>query len=232
MNTKKKIGYSVMALLTLAMGIQFLLSSLDTPSKSKTQEALALKRQAWEQQQVQTQMPQPLIDTQQEIKPLSSSKKAPQAQETHDFELTKDAQHILNSLQQAYASDINTRELNAKIEEKKASQAYDLIAHPPKTQSKPTQKKVMSSSSNRPSMASAITIKSIFKRDTRVVAWVELEGQLIPIKKGARLNHLVVEDITKNAVIFNDNGKRLTRYMAKPSIKNPDNKQGEENGIN
>lgn len=218
MNTKKKIGYSLMVLAAIAMSGHLLLSSIDNQSKSKTHDTLALQRQVWEQQQTQNQTPKAHQKTPKETVIV--------------LPITKETNDILDSLQQAYASDIKTRELKAKIEEKKASQTYDLIANPPKA---PVEKKPVINvvpQFKTLSMTQGITVKSIFKRDDRVVAWVELEGQLIPIKKGARLNHLVVDDITKNAVIFNDNGQRITRYMAKPTIKRSDNEEEEVNGIN
>ncbi|GLR76822.1 hypothetical protein [Aliivibrio sifiae] len=218
MNTKKKIGYSLMILAAIAMSGHLLLSSIDNQSKSKTHDTLALQRQVWEQQQTQNQTPKAHQKTPKETVIV--------------LPITKETNDILDSLQQAYASDIKTRELKAKIEEKKASQTYDLIANPPKA---PVEKKPVINvvpQFKTLSMTQGITVKSIFKRDDRVVAWVELEGQLIPIKKGARLNHLVVDDITKNAVIFNDNGQRITRYMAKPTIKRSDNEEEEVNGIN
>ncbi|MBB1313456.1 hypothetical protein [Aliivibrio sp. SR45-2] len=218
MNPKKKIGYSLMVLAAIAMSGHLLLSSIDNQSKSKTHDTLALQRQVWEQQKTQNQTPK-------------AHQKIPK-ETVIVLPITKETNDILDSLQQAYASDIKTRELKAKIEEKKASQTYDLIANPPKA---PVEKKPVINvvpQFKTLSMTQGITVKSIFKRDDRVVAWVELEGQLIPIKKGARLNHLVVDDITKNAVIFNDNGQRITRYMAKPTIKRSDNEEEEVNGIN
>ncbi|MUJ27970.1 hypothetical protein GNP73_08280 [Aliivibrio fischeri] len=218
---KQKLLYSIMAFAMIGMVGNMAYSYLSS-SKKATQRALAEQRQTWELKQ--TALTEPVSSS--VIKKPEPSQDA--AVSTKPLALSENAKASLTALKNTYLSDLKTTEHNAKIAEIEANQHLNALQHPA-----PVKKKETVSTPKKPayvpphtavsaSLLEQVKVKSIFFNDTRVVAWLELNGQLVPVKKGAQIWGAMVTDITKNSVIFNDNGHKVTRYKMPPQPKKKD----------
>ena len=59
-----------------------------------------------------------------------------------------------------------------------------------------------------------LTIKSIMSVGKRREAMIGFGDEMIPVKKGTYFQGVVVLAITDNSITFNDNGKKITRYVS------------------
>ena len=59
-----------------------------------------------------------------------------------------------------------------------------------------------------------LTIKSIMSVGKRREAMIGFGDEIIPVKKGTHFQGVVVLAITDNSITFNDNGKKITRYVS------------------
>lgn len=59
-----------------------------------------------------------------------------------------------------------------------------------------------------------LTIKSIMSVGKRREAMIGFGDEMIPVKKGTHFQGVVVLAITDNSITFNDNGKKITRYVS------------------
>ncbi|OCH44919.1 hypothetical protein [Aliivibrio fischeri] len=220
---KQKLLYSIMVVAMMGMVGNMAYSYLSS-SKKVTQRALAEQRQAWELKQTTP----PPIETPEISAPIIKKTPSTSTLSVDTMALSDDAKASLASLKKAYLSDINTIANNAKIAEIESSQHLNALQHPA-----PVKKKEVVSTPKKPtytppqttvsaSLLEQVKVKSIFFNDTRVVAWLDLNGQLVPVKKGAHIWGAIVTDITKNSVIFNDNGHKVTRYKMPPQPKKKD----------
>lgn len=220
---KQKLLYSIMAVAIMGMVGNMTYSSFSN-SKKATQRALAKQTQAWELKQTT----RPPIETPEISTPIIKKTPSTSTLSVETVALSDDAKASLASLKNAYFSDIKTTEHNAKIAEIEANQHLNALQHPV-----PVKKKEAVSTPKKPSyvpthavvsasLLEQMKVKSIFFSDKRVVAWLDLNGQLVPVKEGAHIWGAIVTGITKNSVIFNDNGHKVTRYKMPPQIKKKD----------
>ena len=210
MTLKKKVLYALMGFSLLGMIGNTLSSSLNERSKKETKARLAEQRQSWEFQNTDTLTP--VIESQ---SPPSPQPITATTTPNTSLPLSQEAQRALNSLQQTYLSEVNTKAMKAAKEEWEAEQS---LLNTKKTKENtvivPVDPIYTPSSSKTVSPIEQVIVKSIFFNDSRVVAWVEFEGQLIPIKEQSVFLDTVVDSITKNSVVFNENGRLVTRYMS------------------
>lgn len=209
MTLKKKVLYALMGFSLLGMIGNTLSSSLNESSKKETKARLAEQRQSWEFQNTDTLTP--VIERQ---SPPSSQPITATTPNT-SLPLSQEAQRALNSLQQTYLSEVNTKAMKAAKEEWEAEQSLlNTKKAKENTVIVPVEPIYTPSSYKAVSPIEQVIVKSIFFNDSRVVAWVEFEGQLIPIKEQSVFLDTVVDSITKNSVVFNDGGRLVTRYMS------------------
>lgn len=64
------------------------------------------------------------------------------------------------------------------------------------------------------SISEQLTIKSIMSVGKRREAMIGFGDEMIPVKKGTHFQGVVVLAITDNSITFNENGKKVTRYVA------------------
>ena len=211
MTLKKKVLYALMGFSLLGMIGNTLSSSLNERSKKETKAQLAEQRQSWEFQNTETLTP--VIESQSppSPQPTTTTTTTPNT----SLPLSQEAQRALDSLQQTYLSEVNTKAMKAAKEEWEAEQSL-LNTQKPKenTVIVPVDPIYTPSSYKAVSPIEQVIVKSIFFNDSRVVAWVEFEGQLIPIKEQSVFLDTVVDSITKNSVVFNEGGRLVTRYMS------------------
>ena len=211
MTLKKKVLYALMGFSLLGMIGNTLSSSLNERSKKETKAQLAEQRQSWEFQNTETLTP--VIESQSppSPQPTTTTTTTPNT----SLPLSQEAQRALDSLQQTYLSEVNTKAMKAAKEEWEAEQSL-LNTKKPKenTVIVPVDPIYTPSSYKAVSPIEQVIVKSIFFNDSRVVAWVEFEGQLIPIKEQSVFLDTVVDSITKNSVVFNEGGRLVTRYMS------------------
>ncbi|MFA1563348.1 hypothetical protein [Aliivibrio fischeri] len=230
---KQKLLYSIMVVAMMGMVGNMAYSYLSS-SKKATQRALAEQRQTWELKQTTLTKPNSSSLIKEPDKPSIKQNKTPLQRATpapltnKPLPLSENAKASLTALKNTYLSDLKTTEHNAKIAEIESSQHLNALQHPA-----PVKKKEVVSTPKKPtytppqttvsaSLLEQVKVKSIFFNDTRVVAWLDLNGQLVPVKKGAHIWGAMVTDITKNSVIFNDNGHKVTRYKMPPQPKKKD----------
>lgn len=210
MTLKKKVLYALMGFSLLGMIGNTLSSSLNERSKKETKARLAEQRQSWEFQNTETLTP--VIERQSlpSPQPITAT-----TTPNTSLPLSQEAQRALDSLQQTYLSEVNTKAMKAAKEEWEAEQSL-LNTQKPKenTVIVPVEPIYTPSSYKSVSPIEQVIVKSIFFNDSRVVAWVEFEGQLIPIKEQSVFLDTVVDSITKNSVVFNEGGRLVTRYMS------------------
>ncbi|MGF1803892.1 hypothetical protein L4C31_01405 [Aliivibrio sifiae] len=218
---KQKLLYSIMVV-TMIGNMAY---SHFSNSNKATQRALAKQRQTWELKQAAS----PTIKS--PTQPTSLIKEKPTSTAplvAVSLGLSDDAKASLVSLKKAYISDIKTIANHAKIAEIESSQQLNALQHPA-----PIKKKETISTPKKPtyvptrpvasaSLLEQVKVKSIFFSNKRVVAWLDLDGQLVPVKKGAHIWGAIVTDITKNSVIFNNQGHKVTRYKMPPQPKKKD----------
>ncbi|OCH45172.1 hypothetical protein [Aliivibrio fischeri] len=230
---KQKLLYSIMVVAMMGMVGNMTYSYLSS-SKKATQRALAEQRQAWKLKQTALAEPAPPSLIKGADKSWEKPQKTPSQQTVsttspnEPLPLSENAKASLTALKNTYLSDLKTTEHNAKIAEIEANQHLNALQHPA-----PVKKKEVVSTPKQPTytppqttisapLLEQVKVKSIFFNDTRVVAWLDLNGQLVPVKKGAHIWGAMVTDITKNSVIFNDNGHKVTRYKMPPQPKKKD----------
>lgn len=220
---KQKLLYSIMAVAMLGM-VGNMTYSYFSNSKKATQRALAEQKQAWELKQTTP----PPIETPEISRSIIKKTSSTPALPVDTVELSDDAKVSLASLKHTYLSHIKTTEHNAEIAEVKASQQLNALQHPTLIEEKEpvSTPKIPTYVPTRPvataSLLEQVNVKSIFFSNQRIVAWLDLDGQLVPVKKGAHILGAIVTDITKNSVIFNDDGHKVTRYKMPPQPKKKD----------
>lgn len=209
MTLKKKVLYALMGFSLLAMVGQTVSSNLNERSKKETKARLAEQRQSWEFQNTEK------LTATAQTKAIEREAQTETPTPKTALPLSEDAQLAFNSLQQTYLSEVNTKAIRAEQEEWEAKQSLLEIKKPQKnTVVIPIKPMATQSSYKAISPIEQVIVKSIFFNDRRVVAWVEFEGQLIPIKEQSLFLDSVVDSITKNSVVFNENGRLVTRYMS------------------
>ncbi|MGR6862911.1 hypothetical protein ACU5EH_22825 [Aliivibrio salmonicida] len=118
MTLKKKVLYALMGFSLLGMIGNTLLSLSNERSKKETKARLAEQRQAWEFQNTETLTP--VIESQ---SPPSPQPITATTTPNTSLPLSQEAQQALNSLQQTYLSEVNTKAIKAAKEEWEAEQS-------------------------------------------------------------------------------------------------------------
>lgn len=123
------------------------------------------------------------------------------------FTLSHRAQAVLNALEETYLSQVTDAKLTAQIA---AQQRQDTLTQLTQNDI------VVDTPVIEPTLATIdrLTVKSIVSTPNRITAWVELNGQTVPIQRGAWINDVRALNITKDFVRFvNKQGKEFTKYV-------------------
>lgn len=126
---------------------------------------------------------------------------------TVTFTLSHRAQAVLNALEETYLSQVTDAKLTAQIA---AQQRQDTLTQLTQNDI------VVDTPVIEPTLATIdrLTVKSIVSTPNRITAWVELNGQTVPIQRGAWINDVRALNITKDFVRFvNKQGKEFTKYV-------------------
>ncbi|AUW07636.1 hypothetical protein [Vibrio campbellii] len=123
------------------------------------------------------------------------------------FTLSHKAQAVLDALEETYLSQVTDAKLTAQIA---AQQRQDTLTQLTQNDI------VVDTPVIEPTLATIdrLTVKSIVSTPNRITAWVELNGQTVPIQRGAWINDVRALNITKDFVRFvNKQGKEFTKYV-------------------
>lgn len=123
------------------------------------------------------------------------------------FTLSHRAQAVLDALEETYLSQVTDAKLTAQIA---AQQRQDALTQLTQNDI------VVDAPVIEPTLATIdrFTVKSIVSTPNRITAWVELNGQTVPIQRGAWINDVRALNITKDFVRFvNKQGKEFTKYV-------------------
>ncbi|HFQ5058995.1 hypothetical protein WM008_19720 [Vibrio vulnificus] len=123
------------------------------------------------------------------------------------FTLSNRAQAVLNALEETYLSQVTDAKLTAQIAAQQRQDTLDQL----------TQEAIIIEHPAVPlplSSLDRLTVKSIVSTPKRITAWVELNGQTVPIQHGAWVEDVKALNITKDFVQFIDKqGRTLTKYV-------------------
>ncbi len=123
------------------------------------------------------------------------------------FTLSNRSQAILDALEDTYISQVTDAKLTAQIAQQQRQDTFNQLTQ---------DDVVVETSVFIPTLTTIdrLTVKSIVSTPNRITAWVELNGQTVPIQRGAWVDDVRALNITKDFVRFvNKQGKEFTKYV-------------------
>ncbi|WP_322805340.1 hypothetical protein SO574_23505 (plasmid) [Vibrio alfacsensis] len=144
-------------------------------------------------------MDEPQIHTQPKMESLS--------QPMVTFTLSESAQTVLEALEETYISQVTDAKLTAQIAQQQRQDALNQMTQEVVVMDTPVFAPTLST-------VDRLTVKSIVSTPTRITAWVEINGQTVPIQRGAWVDDVRAVNITKDFVRFvNKRGEEFTKYV-------------------
>ena len=134
--------------------------------------------------------------------------------------LSHDATDMISALEMSTLSTIKIQAISAAILELEVQQRLDelkddaLYGH-----ITPEPVVVVQQKHTTPSVIDRLQIKSIIANPNNMIAFIDIAGQLIPVKKGESVEDAKVHDISRNAVVFKRGNKLITKYIKAAPIK-------------
>ncbi|WP_017187970.1 hypothetical protein [Vibrio harveyi] len=123
------------------------------------------------------------------------------------FTLSNRAQKVLDALEETYISQVTDAKLTAQIAARTRQDELDKLTEKEEVT-------IVTSFDTSKSTIDLLTVKSIVSTPKRITAWIELNGQTVPIQRGAWIDDVRALNITKDFVRFvNKQGKEFTKYV-------------------
>ena len=134
--------------------------------------------------------------------------------------LSDDATDMINALETSYLSTIKTQAISAAILEIEVQQRLDELKDDALYGDVRAELvEVVQPIAVTPSVIDRLQIKSIIANPNSMTAFIDIAGQLIPVKKGEFVEDAKIHDISRNAVVFNRGNKLITKYIKAAPIK-------------
>ncbi|MGR6830995.1 hypothetical protein [Aliivibrio wodanis] len=205
METKKKIAVGIGGLLIVGMASSIAIDMLGSPTSRASAAPVVFE----EPQTMQYQSVYYKADKDNSVPSVV-------------IPLSYNATDMINALETVLLSTVKTQAINAeiielegqqKLDELKENALYGNIAPEPvvvvqQKQAKPS-----------PSVIERLQIKSIISNPNNMIAFIDIAGQLIPVKKGELVEDAKVHNITRNTVVFKRGNKLTTKYIKAAPIK-------------
>ena len=199
METKKKIALSVGGLLIVGMASSIVMDMFGNPT-SRTAAATSTH----------------LVTT----SPVITEKATPTMLQPIILELSDNAADVISALDAFYLSTVKNQAINAEILELEGQQKLDELKDDAlygKFTSEPVV--VVQQKKATPSVIERLQINSIISNPNNMIAFIDIAGQLIPVKKGESVEDAKVHNITRNTVVFKRGNKLITKYIKAAPIK-------------
>ena len=200
METKKKIALGVGGLLIVGMASSMVMDMFYSPAPKK---AVVTSTQSV------TVIPAAV-----------TAKATPTTLQPIVLELSNNAADVITALDSFYLSTVKNQAINAEILELEGQQKLDELkknALSGEFKSEPVV--VVQQKKATPSVIERLQIKSIISNPNNMIAFIDIAGQLIPVKKGESVEDAKVHNITRNTVVFKRGNKLITKYIKAAPIK-------------
>ncbi len=127
------------------------------------------------------------------------------------YQPTHKATQVIEALEDTYISEVNKKKLAAQIAEKIEKQTLESMSIEVLQSSTPASTEQAQTSY---SLMDGLTVKSIVVTPKRTAAWLNVNGEEIPVEMGVWVGNYRVVNITKDFVRFNDKqGQGFTKYV-------------------
>ena len=198
METKKKIAFGMGGLVMVGMISSMVMEMVNVPTPRK-----------------------PIATVVTPSAPVIVAAKAASMQgQTLILELSDNASDIITALDSSYLSTIKTQAISAEILEIEEQKILDKLKDAALYGEYPSAPVVIAQPTTAtPSVIDRLQIKSIIANPNSMTAFIEISGQLIPVKKGGAIEGLNIHDISRNAVVFKRGNKLVTKYINAAPIK-------------
>lgn len=199
METKKKIALGIGGLLIAGMASSIVMDMIDSPtSRQATVTSTHLATTA----------------------PVVTAKTTPTTLQPIVLELSNNAADVITALDSFYLSTVKNQAISAEILELEGQRKLDeLKENALYGEFKPEPVVVIQQKQAAPSVIERLQIKSIISNPNNMTAFIDIAGQLIPVKKGEWVEDAKVHNITRNTVVFKRSNKLTTKYIKAAPIK-------------
>ena len=205
METKKKIALGVGGLLIVGMASSMVMDMFYSPAPKK---AVVTSTQSVT------------------VTPVITAKATPTMLQPIILELSDNAADVISALDAYYLSTVKNQAISAEILELEGQQKLDELKENAlygEFKSEPVV--VVQQKQATPSVIERLQINSIISNPNNMIAFIDIAGQLIPVKKGESVEDAKVHDITRNTVVFKRGNKLITKYIKAAPIKVVMNKE-------